>query len=364
MEEEHPSLGMGFLCCQRTYIAALALAHFYTYRPPNTELHAFVDKPRTGEGPPGKLLETLQRLKESGYLEGLVVLSGNIGLENMVSFSIKKLAKRGYDYLARFEDDMLVGPDLLSQMLEVFELSKNDERPIGLLGGQITDLPSSLRPIRFRRVGKKYIVGIHGVDNLEGLTLLRRSVEDKGFTWDLYHPKAYNNSWLNKLRKCGFEGGTIMEPVGKVQHIGHSTTVPKGTPVTPAKPFKKDNPIDLPQFRWLDFIGTKTEAGEEAYASKIVRQLAVDLEPGIAEALMSMFHGEPDKEILSRVEYLAPYDAVGEKVVPRFTRHPALSPEVRPVGLVPTPEKKENLTKPVRHQTLVKATVLRSVADF
>lgn len=366
MEEEHqPSLGMGFLCCQRTYIAALALAYFYTYRPSNTRLHAFVDKPRAGKGPPDKLLLMLQRLKEAGYLEDLVVFSGNVGLENMVSWSCEKLAKRGYDYIARFEDDMLIGPDLLHQMLEVFELSKDNDRPIGLLGGQITDLPSALKPIRFRRVGKKYVIGVHGADNLEGLTLLCRSMEDKGFTWNLNHPKAYNNSWLNKARKCGFEGGTIMDPVGKIQHIGHSTTVPKGTPVTPAKPFRKDYPIALPHFRWQDFIGAKTEEGERNYASKVVREMSVGMDAKLAEALVCMFHeADDDKEVLERVEYSAPYATIGPKAIPKFTRHPALPPEVKPVGLVPELEDKEPSTEPVKHQTLVKATVLRSVADF
>ena len=281
-------IGAAFLCCNRWYHAALALTYFFAHRTPKTHLHAYVDKPREGEVPP-RLVQLLSDLTEAGYIRSVMFHPENVGLTQNITTGVTQLATSGeYDYVLRLEDDMLLGPRLLPMMLDVMRQSAGQERPFGLLSGQVSKKHQGLRPIRYVRTGN-YTVGIHGHNSLEGCTLLRVTMAEKGFTWALEHPKAYNSVWLDRMRAHGFDGGTIVEPVGQIQHIGYATTVPAGTPVTPAREWKTERIISLPHFDFTAFRNARLPENEAKYVLRAIRAMAIGFEPRLAEILLTTF---------------------------------------------------------------------------
>jgi len=337
-------------------MAALALAHFFAYKPKSCWLHAYVDRPRGHKDNIPELRKMFDALVEGKYIESVYYSPDNQGLTQMVSRSIEELATSGaYDYVARYEDDMLIGPNILSMMIDAFEKSTEMDRPLGLLGGQVTHRPPALKPIRFKKVGP-YVVGVHGVDNLEGLTLLRAEMGKKGFTWPLEHPRAYNNAWLNKLQAINYDGGSIIEPVGLVQHIGHRTTVPHGTPITPAKQWSNKITIDLPEFKWSRYIGSKTETGEYIYSSKIIRQICTRLDPKLADIFLNMVKGAPIEYVPPPTSnYTAPFanrgDFVRESVPQERPRRQGVPTMPAPVV---APQKNDRPRKPRRAPAPIK----------
>ena len=320
-----PSIGLFLLCCNRPYLTALSLLYYIVNRTERSELHAYVDVPRNADAPPDLLLKLLLSLEAKGVIKSVHIEDGNRGLTYMVSKGAIQLASK-YDYICRLEDDILIGPNCLNQLVDVMEKSRaQDERPIALLGGQVDRDHSVLRPIRFRQVNP-YTVGIHGIDNLEGLTMLWTGLNQHGFNWSLDHEKAFNNEWLNRVRTAGYEGGCVVTPTIAMQHIGYRTTVPNGTPITPAKCWNTHEIIELPPFDWHLFVNNTVES-EPRYVMKVVREICTGLPPEIADSFISILGSGEDK---SKPLYVPePWDV-------RYSMH--LKPAAGPQYVPPTPE--------------------------
>lgn len=332
-------LGIAFFACKRTYLAALSLAFYYRYQYPDSEIHAFVDKPKDQPTPP-RLLAMLDALHGGGYLQSLNVQETNNGLTAMITGGMTQLGESGdYDFVARMEDDILIGPECLHHMLTVLQRSaKEHQQPVGLLSGQVAPQPHrTLAPLRFRNLDP-YVLGIHGHNTVEGLTILNTEMAAKGFTYALEDPKAYNVQWLNKARTAGYEGASVVRPVITLQHVGYRTTVPLGTPITPAVDFYSKVPIKMPFFDWNEYRNMRTEPAEEIYVGKCVRAIAAELPPDLAERLIEMFHDVPPDYLPPKVSYTSPY---AKQDTASRTARPPQSVKEFPRRAVPVKKKKQ-----------------------
>lgn len=334
MADNNPRIGLGFLAYKRPFISALSLAFYFRFRPENSSLHLYLDADKaTGQCDP-ILTRLFVDLKDAGFAESVHLENDNRSLPYMVTKSTMQLAKsEKYDYVVRYEDDILIGPQCLQHMATALELSlqQKDDRPLALMAGQVTRNASVLRPIRFRRV-EPYLVGIHGADNLEGLTMLRANLHHQGFDWRLNHKFAYNNEWLNQIRTLGYEGGCIAEPTLSMQHIGHRTTVPWGTPVAPAYCWNSQKIIPLPPFDWYEFYNNTVES-EPTYILRIVRELATELPPVLSACLLRVWDPVATPVEAERDLYEAQYNpmrslpAEGSVIM---TQPPPVPPEPAP----------------------------------
>ena len=282
-------LGAALFACSRWYETALTLAYYFAYCPDSVEVHAFVDLPRNGDSP-ARLRYLINTLVEAGYIKSALFHTQNVGLMQNITAGISQLALSGrYEYVQRLEDDILIGPQALAQMLDCMDLSTQDERPIGILSCIVSAKHSGLRPIRFRNIaGGRYLVGIAGHNQLEPGCILRTDMGLQGFTWSLDDPKGYNTKWLNKARACGYEGASIITPTLKCTHIGYSTTVPNGTPVAPSCEFYTGRPIVMPSFEFQRFRGD-SPSGQAAYCRQVIREISLNLPSELSGILLRTF---------------------------------------------------------------------------
>lgn len=288
-KNDKQSLGVALLGCARGQQLALTLIHLINYAPKDTYISVLIDKPVSGEHN-SVLLEGLSRLLKLGRINSLVVNEQNKGLNANVTQGITELAlSDNFNYLLRLEDDMLIGPDILQNMMEVFELSDSMNRPMGILSGQVAQTPKSIRPTRFRVVGK-YVVGLHSYNNLEGCTMLKTAMQSNGFSWALDHPRAMNVSWISRARAYGFDTGTIITPVQTLQNIGYSSTLGYGHPIVPAREWDSGKIIGLPEFDFETYYSFKDNLEEQNnYCKKVIRTFADRVPEDLIEVCLSLF---------------------------------------------------------------------------
>jgi hypothetical protein len=282
-------LGVAILGCARGQQLALTLVHLIKYAPKNIFISVLIDKPVSGEHNQ-VLLKGLQFLLDKDQIQKLVINEVNKGLNSNVTQGITELAiSNQFEYLLRLEDDMLVGPDILQNMMEVFELSSTMNRPMGILSGQVAQTPKSIRPTRFRVI-KRFTVGLHAYNNLEGCTMLRAGMQSKGFSWALDHPRAMNVSWIDRARAYGFDTGTIITPVQSLQNIGYTSTLGYGHPIVPARAWDSGKVIQLPEFdfdRYYEFKEDQNQQNE--YCRSVIEQFRADVSKELITGCLSLF---------------------------------------------------------------------------
>ncbi len=190
----------------------------------------FNKEPRRRPGPmaPAGLIQS-QKIK-------FITLTSNLGFAGGNNIGIKNALENGADYILLLNNDTVVEPNFLSELIKVAESDRiigmlgpkiNFYQPkdrIWFLGGKINWLLNKGTHLYYSQFDKNLPQEPFEVDYLSGCALLvkRKVIERIGLMWDGYFLYYEDTDWNLKARRKGWK--VVVVPKAKIYHKASQST--------------------------------------------------------------------------------------------------------------------------------------------